>query len=83
MPVISLDSADALLFDLGGVVIEVEFDRAFARWAAYSINASTPSKRNSPLIISTNSMNVGRWVPPSISLPYARPWASTSPIPSL
>ena len=36
MQVISLDSADALLFDLGGVVIEVDFNRAFARWAAHS-----------------------------------------------
>jgi glucose-1-phosphatase len=36
MQVISLDSADALLFDLGGVVIEIDFNRAFARWAAHS-----------------------------------------------
>ena len=36
MPIISVDSADALLFDLGGVVIEIDFDRAFARWAAHS-----------------------------------------------
>ena len=28
--------ADALLFDLGGVVIEIDFGRAFARWAAAS-----------------------------------------------
>src|SRR5436853_3076735 len=34
--IISLDSADALLFDLGGVVIETDFDRVFARWAAHS-----------------------------------------------
>jgi len=31
---ISLDSADALLFDLGGVVIEIDFNRVFAHWAA-------------------------------------------------
>jgi glucose-1-phosphatase len=36
MQVISLDSADALLFDLGGVIIEIDFNRAFARWAAHS-----------------------------------------------
>jgi putative hydrolase of the HAD superfamily len=36
MQLISLDSADALLFDLGGVVIEIDFNRAFARWAAHS-----------------------------------------------
>jgi hypothetical protein len=36
MHAISLDSADALLFDLGGVVIEIDFNRAFARWAAHS-----------------------------------------------
>src|SRR3974377_2327678 len=36
MQVISLDSTDALLFDLGGVVIEVDFNRAFACWAAHS-----------------------------------------------
>jgi HAD superfamily hydrolase (TIGR01509 family) len=29
-------SADALLFDLGNVVFEVDFDRAFARWAQYA-----------------------------------------------
>jgi len=33
---ISLDSAEALLFDLGGVIIEIDFDRAFASWAAHS-----------------------------------------------
>jgi len=27
-------AADALLFDLGGVVIDIDFDRVFARWAA-------------------------------------------------
>src|SRR5262245_28550270 len=36
MQVIALDSVDALLFDLGGVVIEIDFNRAFARWAAHS-----------------------------------------------
>ncbi len=36
MEVISLNSADAMLFDLGGVVIEVDFSRAFARWASHS-----------------------------------------------
>jgi putative hydrolase of the HAD superfamily len=36
MPLIELNSAEALLFDLGGVVIEIDFDRAFAHWAAYS-----------------------------------------------
>src|SRR5262245_47921971 len=36
MHVIPLASADALLFDLGGVVIEVDFDRAFARWATHA-----------------------------------------------
>lgn len=36
MPVVASDSADALLFDLGGVVIEIDFNRAFARWAAHS-----------------------------------------------
>ena len=32
----SLDSADALLFDLGGVVIEIDFNRAFACWVAHA-----------------------------------------------
>ena len=27
-------SIDALLFDLGGVVIQIDFRRAFAHWAA-------------------------------------------------
>ena len=36
MHVMSLDSADALLFDLGGVVIEIDFNRAFACWAAHA-----------------------------------------------
>src|SRR5262249_54516287 len=36
MQVIALDSADALLFDLGGVVIEIDFNRAFARWATHA-----------------------------------------------
>jgi HAD superfamily hydrolase (TIGR01509 family) len=29
-------SADALLFDLGRVVIDIDFNRAFARWAAHA-----------------------------------------------
>lgn len=29
-------SADALLFDLGRVVIDIDFNRAFARWAKYA-----------------------------------------------
>jgi putative hydrolase of the HAD superfamily len=29
-------SADALLFDLGNVVFEIDFDRAFARWAHHA-----------------------------------------------
>jgi len=33
---ISLNSVDALLFDLGGVVIEIDFDRVFSHWALYS-----------------------------------------------
>lgn len=33
---ISAHTADALLFDLGGVVIETDFDRVFARWAAHA-----------------------------------------------
>jgi hypothetical protein len=36
MDVIALYSADALLFDLGGVVIEIDFDLVFARWAAHA-----------------------------------------------
>lgn len=36
MYVIPANSADALLFDLGGVVIETDFNRAFARWAAHA-----------------------------------------------
>jgi len=31
-----LDGADALLFDLGGVVIDIDFNRAFARWAEHA-----------------------------------------------
>ena len=30
------NSVDALLFDLGGVVIEIDFDRAFWYWSLYS-----------------------------------------------
>jgi FMN phosphatase YigB (HAD superfamily) len=30
------NSVDALLFDIGGVVIEIDFDRAFSHWALYS-----------------------------------------------
>ena len=29
-------SADALLFDLGRVVIDIDFDRAFSRWAGHA-----------------------------------------------
>jgi glucose-1-phosphatase len=29
-------SADALLFDLGGVIIDIDFNRAFARWAEHA-----------------------------------------------
>src|SRR6185436_6893252 len=29
-----LRAADALLFDLGGVVIDIDFERAFAHWAS-------------------------------------------------
>ena len=29
-------SFDALLFDLGGVVVEIDFDRMFARWARHA-----------------------------------------------
>lgn len=36
MNVIAPNSADALLFDLGQVVIEIDFDLAFARWAEYA-----------------------------------------------
>jgi putative hydrolase of the HAD superfamily len=32
----ALKSADALLFDLGGVVIEIDFNRAFTCWATHS-----------------------------------------------
>jgi putative hydrolase of the HAD superfamily len=31
-----MNPADALLFDLGRVVIGIDFDRAFARWAAHA-----------------------------------------------
>ena len=30
------DSVDALLFDLGGVVIDIDFNRAFSHWANHS-----------------------------------------------
>ncbi len=30
------DSVDALLFDLGNVVIQIDFNRAFAHWAAHA-----------------------------------------------
>ncbi len=36
MPAISLNSVDAALFDLGGVVIETDFDQVFAQWAAHA-----------------------------------------------
>ena len=29
--------ADALLFDLGRVVIDIDFNRAFAKWAEYAL----------------------------------------------
>jgi putative hydrolase of the HAD superfamily len=39
-------SADALLFDLGNVVFEIDFDRAFARWAHHaSCDAATLRER--------------------------------------
>ncbi len=34
--IIAPDSVDALLFDFGGVVIEIDFDRGFARWALHA-----------------------------------------------
>ena len=33
---IAPESVDALLFDFGGVVIEIDFERVFARWAAHA-----------------------------------------------
>ena len=30
------DSVDALLFDLGNVVVEIDFNRAVAHWAAHA-----------------------------------------------
>ncbi len=36
MRAISLNSVDAALFDLGGVVIETDFDQVFAHWAEHS-----------------------------------------------
>lgn len=33
---IPLNSVGALLFDLGGVVIEIDFERVFSHWALYS-----------------------------------------------
>ena len=30
------DGIDALLFDLGRVVIDIDFNRAFARWAKHA-----------------------------------------------
>ena len=38
MQIISSDTIDALLFDLGGVVLEVDFNRTFSHWAADSNN---------------------------------------------
>ena len=32
----SSSSADALLFDLGRVVIDIDFNRAFSRWAGHA-----------------------------------------------
>jgi len=36
MPIIASDTVDALLFDLGGVIIEVDFMRTFSHWATES-----------------------------------------------
>ena len=36
MQAISLNSVDAALFDLGGVVIETDFDQMFAHWATHA-----------------------------------------------
>ena len=36
MQVSAPDSVDALLFDLGGVIIEIDFDRVLARWALHA-----------------------------------------------
>ncbi len=36
MQAISLNSVDAALFDLGGVVIETDFDQVFEHWAEHS-----------------------------------------------
>ncbi|MEH2513407.1 HAD superfamily hydrolase (TIGR01509 family) [Nitrobacteraceae bacterium AZCC 1564] len=35
-PFLSPSSADALLFDLGGVVLDIDFDKALACWSAYA-----------------------------------------------
>lgn len=34
LPTLTPGAADALLFDLGGVVIDIDFERVFAHWAA-------------------------------------------------
>jgi putative hydrolase of the HAD superfamily len=36
MQAIARDSVDALLFDLGGVIIDVDFNRALERWARHA-----------------------------------------------
>jgi putative hydrolase of the HAD superfamily len=35
-PLLSPDTADALLFDLGRVVIDIDFDKALACWAGHA-----------------------------------------------
>jgi putative hydrolase of the HAD superfamily len=44
MQEIALGSVDALLFDLGGVVIEIDFNRVVARWALHARRDPAPIK---------------------------------------
>lgn len=44
MEPISPNSIKALLFDLGGVVIDIDFNRVFAQWAKYSDSSANQIK---------------------------------------
>jgi hypothetical protein len=76
MPVASR-TFDALLFDLGGVVLSIDFDRMFARWPITLVRNWIRSVRGSPSMRSTHVTSVGRLRQAHTLRPYGRPCGST------
>ena len=54
------DGADALLFDLGGVVIDIDFNRAFARWPSIQVVIKLSSGSGSRTTMPTDVMKEER-----------------------